>query len=98
MAVALPPMPAPTVGGGRTSGTPVLRRGVDLSGTWGPRFVYALDPNPPMLPGALTQFKAADPDDDPVNRCKPPRDLRITNMAFPFEIVQTRDVVYLLFE
>lgn len=71
---------------------------VDLSGTWGPRFVYALDPNPPMLPDTVKRFKAADPDDDPLRHCKPPGVPRITNMAFPFEIVQTPAVVYLLFE
>jgi hypothetical protein len=70
----------------------------DLSGTWGPRFVYALSTDPPMLPEARKQFKEASPDDDPLAKCKPPGVPRITNMAFPFEIVQTPSVVYLLFE
>jgi hypothetical protein len=70
----------------------------DLSGTWGPRFVYALSPDPPMLPEARKRFKETSPDNDPLARCKPPGVPRVTNMAFPFEIVQTPMVVYILFE
>ena len=96
VAVALAAAVSATAHGGQRGAARAAA--ADLSGTWGPRFVYALDPNPPMLPDTLKQFKAANPDDDPLRHCKPPGVPRVTNMAFPFEIVQTPEVVYLLFE
>lgn len=70
----------------------------DLSGIWGPRFVQSLAEDAPLLPAAEAKYKAGDPNDDPIARCEPPGIPRLMNLAFPFEIVQTPKVVYILFE
>jgi hypothetical protein len=71
----------------------------NLAGVWGPRFVQSIAENPPMLPETLAAFKALDVDNkDPLAICKPPGIPRLMNLAFPFEIVQTPQIVYFLFE
>ncbi|HWK74485.1 MAG TPA: hypothetical protein VNQ81_09470 [Povalibacter sp.] len=70
----------------------------DISGTWGARFVQSLSDNPPMLPETEKLFNELKPEEDPLAICKPPGIPRLMNLAFPFEIVQTPKVVYLLME
>lgn len=70
----------------------------NLAGVWGPRFVQSIAEDPPMLPDTLKAYKALDTDDDPLSHCKPPGIPRLMNLAFPFEIVQTPEIVYFLFE
>lgn len=70
----------------------------DLSGIWGPRFVQSIAEDPPMLPETLARYKSTRGEDDPLVKCEPPGIPRLMNLAFPFEIVQTREIVYFLFE
>lgn len=70
----------------------------DLSGVWGARFVQSISEDPPMLPETLKLYNARNTDEDPLAICKPPGIPRLMNLNFPFEIVQTPKVVYLLME
>lgn len=71
----------------------------DLSGKYQQRFVRSLAENPPFLPETRTKYESMTGEMDPLNTgCTPPGLPRLMNLNFPFEIVQTKDVVYILFE
>jgi hypothetical protein len=70
----------------------------NLQGIWGPAFVQSLGEDAPMLPENRKRYKALEGADDPIDSCKPPGVPRVMNLAFPFEILQTPKVVYILLE
>jgi hypothetical protein len=88
------------------SGIWMIGGGMD-AGRNGRRF--GMEDPPPLQPWALEKYRAArkgieDPNEggldelDPDHYCFPPGAARSMIMPFPFEIVQTPEVVYLLFE
>lgn len=70
----------------------------NLQGLWGPAFVQSLGEDAPMLPETYKRYKALENADDPIDSCQPPGVPRVMNLAFPFEILQTPKVVYILLE
>ncbi len=70
----------------------------NLQGLWGPAFVQSLGEDAPMLPENYKRYKSLENADDPIDSCIPPGVPRVMNLAFPFEILQTPKVVYILLE
>lgn len=70
----------------------------DLRGIWGGRYMFSIDRNAPLLPGARAVMDKEKPEEDPIARCLPPGIPRVMNMNFLIEILQTPKVVYFLLE
>lgn len=72
----------------------------DLSGVWlatSPRSIITAD-MPELTPRARADLDAFDPLDDPVIRCVMPGFPRSGLVIYPFEIVQTDDLIVFLYE
>ena len=72
----------------------------DIGGVWlatSPRSAGG-ENRPALTPGAQADLDAFDPLDDPVIRCVPPGFPRSGLIIYPFEIVQTDDMLVFLYE
>ena len=72
----------------------------DLGGVWlatSPRSAGGAN-RPALTPGAQADLDAFDPLDDPVIRCVPPGFPRSGLIIYPFEIVQSDDMLVFLYE
>ena len=74
----------------------------DISGIWQgpytPDVSKALGKDLPLTKFSVEQFRTVETADDPTSYCLPVGPARVIQAPFPFQIVQTADVVTLLFE
>lgn len=81
-------------------GLPSLASAADFTGVWqatSPRSASGAN-MPPLTARARADFEAFDPLDDPVIRCVPAGFPRTGLIIYPFEIVQTEDLIVFLYE
>lgn len=79
---------------------PELTVAADFTGVWqatSPRSASGAN-MPPLTARAQADFEAFDPLDDPVIRCVPAGFPRTGLIIYPFEIVQTEDLIVFLYE